>query len=143
MSLGEFCLCLWVFLFLFSSLNPFWDSIFVHPSIQLITAETRSAISPSRWRHPLWFCPMLLCLWAIFCFPSCSRRTACQCWDCAFFPPARGPASETQIRKDGTFFKKGVCAILAVPFPIADFLCFDNSRVRTQIVKWVEGEGSS
>lgn len=60
-----------------------------------------------------------------------------------FSPPARGPASETQIRKDGTFFKKGVCAILAVPFPIADFLCFDNSRVRTQIVKWVEGEGSS
>lgn len=51
--------------------------------------------------------------------------------------------AETQIRKDGTFLKKGVCAILAVPFPIADFLCFDNSTVRTQIVKWVEGEGSS
>lgn len=46
-----------------------------------------------------------------------------------------------RLEKMGHFFKKGVCAILAVPFPIADFLCFDNSRVRTQIVKWVEGEG--
>lgn len=66
--------------------------------------------------------PMLLCLWAIFCFPSCSRRMACQSWDCAFFPPASRPASETQIRKDGTFFKKRSLRYLGSSFSNSRFL---------------------
>ena len=63
---GEFCLCLWASLFLFSFRNPFWDSILVHPSLQLTSDEAGSVISPSGWRPQLWFCPTSC---DAFCFP--------------------------------------------------------------------------
>ena len=51
---------------LFSFRNPFWDSILVHPSLQLTSDEARSMISPSGRRPQLWFCPTSC---DVFCFP--------------------------------------------------------------------------
>ena len=63
---GEFCLCLWASVFLFSSQSPFWDYILVHPSLHLTLVEAGSVISPSGWRPQLWFCPTSC---DAFCFP--------------------------------------------------------------------------
>lgn len=70
---GEFCLCLWASLFLFHSQNPFWDSILVHPSLQLTSVQAGRVISPSGWRWQLWFCPASS---DVFCFPRWSRKAA-------------------------------------------------------------------
>ena len=70
---GEFCLCLWASLFLFHSQNPFWDSISVHPSLQLTSVQAGRVISPSSWRWQLWLCPASS---DVFCFPRWSRKPA-------------------------------------------------------------------
>lgn len=90
-SLGEFCLCLWAFLFLFSSQKPSWDSIFIHPSSQRITVETRSAISPSCWRHQLWFCTHVALFVGYFLFPVMLQENGLSELGLCFFPSCQPP----------------------------------------------------
>lgn len=102
---GEFCQCLWAFLFLFSSQNPFWDSISVHPSIQLTAIETRKCDQCQRLEAPALALPHVASSEGrYFLFPtmlqeSCLLRARIV----SLLLLLAGPASKTQIRKDGTF----------------------------------------
>lgn len=139
-SSQPFCLwgfpsCLEASLFLFSSQNLFWDSVLVHPSIQLTTVDTRRCWglgfrSAHLARLVGWYLLQEIRLF--------------RAWT-ALSLPARGPhLQKTRIRKGGALkikIKKER-VILAFSVPMGGFLCFDESRVRTQIVKWMAVEGS-
>lgn len=125
---------------LFSCQNPFWDSILVHPSIQPTTVETRKLIQSQHWGPSS---ASALCYFVVgWCLPfpmMLQDNCLFQSWIVLSLLLPMGPASKTQIRKDGTLKKKRVCAILAFPVPIADFLCFEDCRVRRKLLS---GKGS-